>query len=78
MAANHPTGTARSADESVRVTVGLGGAIRALELTVAAFGGEVAAPADWRGRHVLRADLAGLTGGSLRLLGFVADGPRVE
>jgi DNA-binding protein YbaB len=85
-------GTARSADGSVRVTVGPGGMLRGLEIRPAALnrGGRwvadtivdlvrvATAAAGERARHRLREELAGLPADALAALGITADPKLVE
>lgn len=85
-------GSARSGDGAVRVTVGVGGALRELEIreSALAVGGRelaatilrltefAAAEAAGRARHLLRDELAGLPADALAALGFAGDGELAE
>ncbi|HEX5117864.1 MAG TPA: YbaB/EbfC family nucleoid-associated protein [Pseudonocardiaceae bacterium] len=85
-------GTARSADGSIRVTVGPGGMLRGLEIRPAALdrGGRwvadtvldlvrvATAAAGERARHQLRDELDGLPPEALAALGFATDERLVE
>ncbi|HEX3588293.1 MAG TPA: YbaB/EbfC family nucleoid-associated protein [Pseudonocardiaceae bacterium] len=85
-------GSARSADGGVRVTVGPGGVLKALEIrqdaldhggrhlarTILDLATVATAAASERARHLLRDELAGLPDDALAALGFTTDARLVE
>lgn len=85
-------GTARSADGSVRITVGPGGMLTGLEIRQSALDGGArklaatvlrlaalaTATASERARHLLRDQLTGLPDDALAALGFTTDPRLVE